>query len=156
VVAGGYVQLPWKITAGAFWQVRSSLPFNVTAPAIVIDGITQYVPGTTRNMGNRDNAALLAAVNAYRATLGLAPVPASQIDSSRFNSLDLKLSRAFFVREQRRLELIGQAFNLFGVTNLGADGNHTGTTGAANSPNFGKILAAGNLQQAELAARFVF
>ncbi|HTA69466.1 MAG TPA: carboxypeptidase regulatory-like domain-containing protein [Bryobacteraceae bacterium] len=156
VVAGGFVQLPWKITAGAFWQLRSSLPFSVTAPAIVIDGITQYVPGTTRDMGNRNNTALLAAVNAYRATLGLAPVPASQIDSSRFNSFDLKLSRAFFVREQRRLEVIGQAFNLFGVTNLGADANHTGTTGAANSPNFGKILAAGNLQQAELAVRFAF
>jgi hypothetical protein len=60
-------------------------------------------------MGNRDNTALLAAVNAYRATLGLAPVLASQIDSIRFNSFDLKLSRAFFVREQSRLEVIGQA-----------------------------------------------
>ncbi len=156
VVAGGFVQLPWKITAGAFWQVRSSLPFSVTAPTMIIDGITQYVPGTTRNEGNRDNAALIAAVNAYRATLNLAPINASQIQSSRFNSFDLKLSRSFFVHEQRRLEVIGQAFNLFGVTNLGADANHTINTGAANSPSFGQILAAGNLQQAELAARFVF
>ena len=156
LVAGGFVQLPWKITAGAFWQIRSSLPFSVTAPTMVIDGVTQYVPGTSRDMGNRDNATVLTAVNAYRATLGLAPIAASQIDSSRFNSFDLKLARAFFVHEQRKLEVIGQAFNLFGVTNLGADANHTGTTGAANSPNFGRILAAGNLQQAELAARFVF
>jgi hypothetical protein len=36
--------------------------------------------------GNRDNTALRAAVNAYRATLGVAPVLASQIDSSRFNT----------------------------------------------------------------------
>ena len=156
VVAGGFVKLPWKITAGAFWQVRSSLPFSVTAPTMIIDGITQYVPGTTRDEGNRDNAALVSAVNAYRATLNLAPISASQIQSSRFNSFDLKLSRSFFVREQRRIEVIGQAFNLFGVTNLGADANHTINTGAANSPSFGQILAAGNLQQAELAARFVF
>lgn len=151
VVAGGFVQLPWQITAGAFWQVRSSLPFSVSAPAILIDGITQYVPGTSRNIGNRDNGALMSAVNAYRATLGLGALAASVIDSSRFNSFDLKLSRAFFVREQRKLEVIGQAFNLFGVTNLTG-----GNTGAANSPNFGKILGASNLQQAELAARFVF
>jgi hypothetical protein len=142
--------------AGAFWQVRSSLPFSVTAPTMIVDGITQFVPGTTRNEGNRDNAALVAAVNAYRATLNLAPITASQIQSSRFNSFDLKLSRSFFVHEQRRLEVIGQAFNLFGVTNLGADANHTINTGSANSPSFGQILAAGNLQQAELAARFVF
>jgi hypothetical protein len=156
LVAGGYVQLPWKITAGAFWQIRSSLPFSVTAPNMVIDGLTQYVPGTTRNQGNRDNGAVISAVNAYRATLGLGPVTGSAIDSSLFNSFDLKLSRAFWVHESRRIEAIGQAFNLFGVTNLGADANHTLNTGAANSPNFGKILAAGNLQQAELAVRFVF
>ncbi len=156
LVAGGFVQLPWKITAGMLWQIRSSLPFSVTAPTMIIDGITQYVPGTTRNEGNRDNAAVLAAVNAYRASLNLAPVAASAIQSSRFNSFDLKLTRAFFVHEQRRLELIGQAFNLFGVTNLGADANHTINIGAANSAQFGQILAAGNLQQAELALRLVF
>ncbi|HWZ33547.1 MAG TPA: carboxypeptidase regulatory-like domain-containing protein [Bryobacteraceae bacterium] len=152
VVAGGYVQLPWKITAGAFWQVRSSLPFNVTSTTIV-DNVTQLVPGLTRNLGNRDNGQVLAAVNAYRASLAtpLAPLSSSVFDSSRFNSFDLKLSRAFFVREQRKLEVVGQAFNLFGVTNLNG-----GTTGSAVSANFGKILAASNLQQAELAARFVF
>jgi len=37
------------------------------------------------------------------------------------------------------------------VTNLTG-----GTTGAGNSANFGKILGASNLQQAELAGRFVF
>jgi hypothetical protein len=156
LVAGGSVQLPWQITAGIFWQLRSSLPFSITAPTMIIDGLAQYVPGTTRNEGNRNNAAVLAAVNSYRATLGLAPVGAAQIQSSRFDSFDLKLSRSFAVHEQVRIELIGQAFNLFGVKNLGADANHTINTGAANSPNFGQILAAGNLQQAELAVRIVF
>ncbi len=154
-VAGGFVELPWKITAGMFWQVRSSLPFNATAPTLpLLDGsITQFVPGLNRNMGNRDNGKLLTAVNAYRATLGLAPFTSSQIDSSRFNSFDLKLTRAFSLGEKRRIEVIGQAFNLFGVTNLTAS---SGNTAAANSANFGKILGASNLQQAELAGRFVF
>ena len=123
-----------------------------------LDGVTQYIPGLTRNMGNRDNGAVLAAVNAYRASLAspLPPLPASQIDSSRFNSFDLLISRPIRVRENMRLELKGQAFNLFGVTNLGADAGHTNATSSASSANFGKILAAGNLQQAELAMRFVF
>ena len=153
LVAGGFVQLPWQITAGMFWQIRSSLPFSASAAGVIIDNVTQYVTGTSRNIGNRDNGKLLAAVNAYRAALAapLGPIPESQIDSSRFNSFDLKLTRAFKIRERGKLEVIGQAFNLFGVTNLTG-----GTTGAGNSANFGKILGASNLQQAELAGRFVF
>lgn len=109
------------------------------------------MPGTSRNLGDRNNSSFLAAVNAYRATLGLAAIPASQIDSSRFNSFDILVSRAFLVKEQRRLEAKAQLFNLFGTQNL-AGGNTT----SAVSANFGRILAAGNLQQAELAVRLVF
>ncbi len=55
------------------------------------------------------------------------------------------------MRNERRIEAIGQAFNLFGVTNL-----IRGTTTSASSANFGRILNASNLQQAELAVRIVF
>jgi Carboxypeptidase regulatory-like domain/TonB dependent receptor len=157
LVASGSANLPWKVQLGAIWQIRSSLPFSATS-TVQVDGITQYVPGLSRNLGNRDNAKVLTAVNAYRASLAT-PLPAftsSQIDSSRFNSFDLLISRPIWVRENMRLELKGQAFNLFGVTNLGADAGHTNATSSASSANFGKILAAGNFQQAELAMRFVF
>jgi hypothetical protein len=150
LVASGSVRLPWKIDAGVVWQVRSSLPFNAFS-TIQVDGVTQYVAGATRNTGNRDNDSLLASVNAYRSTLKLAPIPASNIDSSSFNSFDLKLSRPVFVLNERKLEVIGQAFNLFGRTNLTG-----GTTTSATSANFGRILGASNLQQAELAVKFSF
>ena len=152
LVASASVDLPWKFQAGAIWQIRSSLPFSAFSTTL-IDGVTQYVPGTTRDMGNRNNGTLLAAVNAYRASLAtpLAPISASQIDSSRFNSFDFLISRAFVIREQRRIELKGQVFNLFGTENLTG-----GSTSSASSPNFGRILGASNLQQAELAIRIVF
>jgi Carboxypeptidase regulatory-like domain len=152
LVASGSTNLPWKFNLGVIWQIRSSLPFSAYSTAQV-DGITQYIPGLTRNMGNRDNAAVLAAVNAYRASLAspLPPLPASQIDSSRFNSFDIVVSRPIYVRENFRVEARGQAFNLFGVTNLTG-----GTTTSASSANFGKILNASNLQQAELALRVAF
>jgi hypothetical protein len=155
LVASGSAELPWKFNVGAIWQIRSSLPFS-SFSTVQVDGVTQYVPGLTRDMGNRDNRAVLAAVNAYRASLAnpLPPIPASQIDSSRFNSFDLVISRPLYVREHRRIELKGQAFNLFGVTNLG--GPSIGNTTSASSPNFGKILGASNLQQAELALRIAF
>ena len=130
--------------------MRSSLPFSAFSTA-QLDGVTQYVAGTSRNIGNRDNGALLASVNAYRATLNQSPLSTSNIDSSSFNSFDFKLSRPIFTRNEHRIEVIGQAFNLFGRTNLSG-----GTTTAANSANFGRILGASNLQQAELAVMYRF
>jgi hypothetical protein len=152
LVASGTVELPWKFTVGALWQIRSSLPFSVFS-TVQVDGVTQYIPGLSRDLGNRDNAKVIAAVNAYRTSLA-SPLPAlstSQIDSSRFNSFDLKIIRPIFVRNEWKIEAIGQAFNLFGTTNLTG-----GTTTSATSANFGKILGASNLQQAELAVRVVF
>lgn len=104
-------------------------------------------------MGNRDNAAVVTAVNAYRGSLAnpLAPIALSQIDSSKFNSFDVVISRPIVVRDAFRVEARGQAFNLFGTTNLTG-----GTTTSASSANFGRILNASNLQQAEFALRLVF
>src|ERR1041385_815878 len=96
LVASGSAELPWKVTVGTIWQLRSSIPFNALSNILDADGVRQYVPGTTRNQGNRDLS--LAAVNAYRATLNLAPISASQIDSSRFNSFDIRASRPIITK----------------------------------------------------------
>lgn len=68
-------------------------------------------------------------------TSPLPPIALSQIDSSRFNSFDIVVSRPIYLRENFRIEAKGQAFNLFGVTNLTG-----GTTTSASSANFGRIL----------------
>lgn len=149
LVASGSVELPGKVTLGLIWQLRSSLPFSALSAVTDADGNRQYVPGTSRDQGARDLS--LAAVNAYRATLNLPAVTSSQIDSSRFNSLDIRASRPIFTHNDKRIDVIGQVFNLFGVTNLTG-----GNTTRADSANFGKILSASNLQQAELAVRIVF
>jgi Carboxypeptidase regulatory-like domain/TonB dependent receptor-like, beta-barrel len=150
LVAAGSFNLPWKITFGALWTIRSSLPFSAYESVTNADGTLQFVPGTSRNQGNRGLS--LSAVNAYRATLNLAPVAPGAINTNLFNSFDVHLSRSFFVTEHRRLEVIGQCFNLFGHENL--TGNSYITSAASSS--FGTITSAANLQQAELAARFVF
>ena len=142
------------------WTVRSSLPFNAYQTTTDADGITPYVPGTSRNQGNRNLD--LGAVNAYRASRGLTPVSSSDINSSRLNSFDIKVSRAFPVKsERRRIEIGVQVFDLFGAENLAVpSGQMTagGNTTNATAPTFGKILGVLNncYQQAELSARFVF
>jgi hypothetical protein len=157
LAASGSVDLPWRFVFGAIWQLRSSLPFSALSNTLDVDGIRQYVPGTTRNQGDRDLN--LAAVNAYRATLNLPAISASQIDSSRFNSFDVRLARAIILKGEQRVELIGQVFNLFGTTNLASSSGQVSTGGNltnATSASFGRIQGALNLQQAELAVRIVF
>src|SRR5688572_9106184 len=61
----------------------------------------------------------LGFVNAFRATRNLAPIPESQIDSDRYNRMDIRVSKAFQVGNPR-VEVIGQIFNVFGTVNLGA------------------------------------
>ncbi|HUI54398.1 MAG TPA: TonB-dependent receptor [Bryobacteraceae bacterium] len=159
LVASGTVDLPLKFTLGAVWTLRSALPFSAFSNTTDIDGIRQYVPGTTRNQGNRNLN--LDVVNAYRATLGLAALPASNIDTSKYNGLDIRLTRPIPIKGERYIEMGLQVFDIFGTENLGVpSGQMTagGNTTIASSPNFGRILGVLNntLQVAELSAKLMF
>lgn len=161
VASGAYV-LPAGIQVGAVWTVRSTMPFNAVA-GVDLNGdgvVSDFVPGTTRAMGNRDNATLLAAVNSYRATLNLTPIAASQVDSNAYNALDLRANKSFALGGRRKLELIAQVFNALGRDNLSASGGASGQSGVpagwvlnARSDSFGRINQAYNNRQAELAIR---
>lgn len=146
LVAAGFVDLPWAIKLGAIWTVRSSLPFNTTQTGTNLNGTAQYVPGLSRNLGNRGLD--LSLINAYRATRGLAAV--STVPTAPYNSFDIHLQRSFFNRERWHVDVIGQCFNVFGHENYG------GYTTSAASATFGTLTTASNLQQAELAARLIF
>jgi len=159
LVASGMVFLPAKFTLGALWTVRSALPFSALSNVTDADGIRQYVPGTSRNQGNRDLS--LDLVNAYRATLSLAALPSTNIDSSRLNSFDVRLTRPFTLKGEKKLELGVQVFDLFGTENLGVpSGQMTGGGNGtiASTASFGRILGVLNnaLQVAELSAKIVF
>jgi hypothetical protein len=150
-------QAPYGIMLSAIYTVRSSLPlsalaFTTAATSLTpnADSTSQYVPGTTRNQLNRNIS--LAAINAYRATQGLGAFSASQLQNSNYQSFDLRVLRDFKIRETMRLEVYGQAFNLFGHVNY----VNSSITNSATSSTFGRATNATNLQQAELAARFVF
>jgi hypothetical protein len=93
-------------------------------------------------------------VNAWRAENKLAPVSEDQIDKDNYNRLDIRASKAIVFGGRRRLELIGQLFNLFGTDNLGGVGS--AQVSSALSDSFGRILTAQPRQQAELAVRFAW
>ena len=157
LVASGSFVLPAKITLGAVFTYRSTLPFSAIA-GVDLNGdaaVTDYVPGTTRNVFNRGNdAAELAIVNTYRATRGLAPILQSQLNTNEYYNVDLRGTKSISVSASRRIDLIAQVFNVLNRTNLtpGASGWQTN----ALSPAFGTLSSALNKRQAELAIRFAF
>ena len=156
-VGSASVMLPYEISLGAVFNLRSTAPFSATAGRdLNRDGAsgTDYVPGTTRNIGNRDTARLLEAVNAYRLANGRAAISADQIDTNEYRRLDMRVNKTFNVGGDRRLELTAQVFNVLGRDNLGGVGTSWVTN--ALSDSFGRILAAQDNRQAELAVRFIF
>ena len=151
LTASGAMILPGEVTLGAVWTIRSTMPFNALAGQDLNgDGSnTDYVPGTTRNQGNRNLS--LEAVNAWRVRNRLAPIAESQIDKNTYNRTDVRVSKAFSLGPTHKFELVGQVFNVFGKDNLGG-----GWVTNALSDSFGRVLAALPRQQAEIAVRFVF
>ena len=63
---------------------------------------------------------------------------------------DMGLSRLFPIKEQKKLEVRAEAFNILNRLN---PGNPTATL---NSANFGKILAASDPRIVQLALKLVF
>ena len=120
------------------------------------DGIEFKIAETITQLRKnfRDNAAMLSAVNAYRATLNLGAIPASQIDNTVFYRLDMRASKAINLGGGRKVELIGQVFNLLGQNNLGGVGSSYQTN--VRAATFGRILSAQPKQQGEVAIRFTF
>ena len=154
VFSGAY-QAPADIVIGMVWTLRSTAPFSAKAGRdLNNDGATtDYVPGTTKGMGNRDNAAMMTAVNAYRAANGLGPITLVN-NTNGYNRFDVRVSKSIPFGNRRRAELIGQVFNLFGRTNLGGIGSSFNTNALSNT--FGQLTTAQPRQQGEIAIRMTF
>jgi len=154
LVASGSFLLPGDVTLGTVFTVRSTMPFSAIA-GVDLNGDgnnTDYVPGTQRNAFNRgSDTETMALVNAYRATAALAPLPVLQIDTNEYYGLDVRLSKAIQLTSNRKVELIGQVFNLLNRKNLLAAWQTN-----VRSNAFGTISSAANMRQAEVAARFTF
>ena len=179
LVLSGSVMLPGKIMLGGIFQYRTPQPFSVTTSTFIPgvftnpnpDGTAQYVPGTTRDQGNRNLS--FAALNTYRqqldqnvatyanacAAAGATPgvgsclstnLSSGSVTSTRYKDFDIRVSKYFFQHDQRRLEIIGQAFNVFGTE------NYTAIVTNPTLNSFGTPSQAGTVQIGELAAKFTF
>jgi hypothetical protein len=127
LVLSGLGNLPWKFRFAPIWTIASGVPMDILLP----DG-SERVPTIQRNAGGREfhNArqlnAFIANTNAtggvYEASVNsyvILPQVSSQARfNDSFNSLDFRLDRSFTFGDHVSVSLIGEAFNIFNVTNI--------------------------------------
>jgi hypothetical protein len=141
-VFSGLMTLPLKINLGLIATYTSGAPLSASIPGsnnsdLNGDGTNNdFLPGAGFNEVNRSigRNALRELVNRYNMLLagkeaprgGTFPtitVPASFDLGDSFQSHDVRLSREFGLYERLRIELIGEVFNLFNISNkLGYSG----------------------------------
>ena len=127
------------------------LPFSATAgPTSTRRVRHRFVPGTSRNQGNRGLD--LSVVNAYRATRGLLPVTEDDIDSTHFSSVDLRASKIIGLGGRQRMEMRRAAVQHVEHR----ESVERGFQGNASATTFGKASRAQAGRQAELAVRFLW
>jgi outer membrane receptor protein involved in Fe transport len=156
LVLSGSTKLPLGITLGGIYTFRSSLPLSATTGADNNgDGATtDYVLTTHKGLHNLTN--LLSGVNTWRATKSLSEIPASQIQHSRYNQLDSRISKDILLGSRFKIQAVAQLFNVLGTDNFGGIGNLQNSNASGASSTFGEITSAYPHQQGELALRFLF
>lgn len=172
----------WKV--GLISQFQSKPALTAVISGVDLDGdgnSTLILPGATyRNFGRGlSNSELRQLVDQYNKTLPTAVtgkrtvrdqvipsinLPSDFNNGDTFISQDLRLTRLIKIREQVQLELIGEAFNLFNISNLtGYEGTlnatcpefPTGCYGIASN-RAGGVFGTGGPRAFQVAARLTF
>jgi hypothetical protein len=142
------VHLPQRVELGLNFSYSSAQKFTAYLGGIDLngDGTTgDLLPGTTlnafnRTLGKSDLAHLVDQFNqtyagtkdAQGRSIQRIALPTRYSFGGNSQSLDLRITRSFVLRDRWRLSLIGEAFNLYNKANL------TGYSGDLTSPAFGQ------------------
>jgi len=182
LVLSAVANLPWKFQFAPIWTIASGVPMDILLP----DG-SERVPTLPRNAGGRQfrtaaqlNAWITQTNNGggvYEASASSYVILPNVSDNAHFddsfNSLDFRLDRSFTFGERYNLKLMGEAFNIFNVTNiLGISNlNYSGFFNTlapdSNNPNYsssfgtpvstaGGVFGSGGPRAFQLAAKFTF
>lgn len=182
LVLSGLAHLPLGLNFAPIWTIASGVPMDILLP----DGSSR-VPTLQRNAGGRTfhSASALNAWIAQANTSGgvwdantgsyvqLPQVSSKARFNDSFSAFDFRLDRAFRFGDRATLTVIGEAFNIFNVTNiLGVSNlNYSGFANALapdrNDPTFsssfgmpvstaGGVFGSGGPRAFQFAARLSF
>jgi hypothetical protein len=169
----GVVQLPWRFDLGVNFSYSSAPPFSPIVSGIDFNGdgtLGDLLPGTAAGQFNRGlgRADLVHLVDQFDQTYPGKPdthgrlipritLPANYSFDHGFQALDLRLSRAFVVRERWRLSLTGEVFNLYNAANLsGYSSDLTSPAFGQPTARFTQLFGSGGPRAFQLAMRVSF
>jgi outer membrane receptor protein involved in Fe transport len=155
IVMSGIVQLPYGVQLSTIGDLRSSLPFNAnTSFDLNNDGYTgDNAPGVGFRSGCRNLE--LTAVNAFRATRGLAAVSSDAVACPGFADVDIRLSKTFKIRGSHQMEVIGQLFNVSNRANFAIPQTNIGSALFGQVNQIMENIKAAS-RQVEVAVRYQF
>jgi len=170
------VDLPWGFNVGFISSISSRGPVMPFISGVDLDGdgtTTEPIPGLDYNCFNRgcgkdDLAAAVAAWNQTYAgkrdargqnipQLGL---PANYEFGDSFSSQDIRVTKTFTWRENYKLAVFGEMFNIFNIANLGGYGYNLNINQAANfgqpTSRPSQVFGSGGPRVLQLGARVTF
>jgi hypothetical protein len=145
--------LPWGVQASGIGRVISGEPVAANA-GLDLDGDTINVDrpvGLPPTVGRGNLQEQLSIINAYRATLNLAPFTIDRVKvKAPAKSIDLRVTKSVTLGGARRIELFAEAFNLTNFVNV--------TGGATNIrlDSFNVGTGAQDARQMQWGARYTF
>ena len=146
------IDLPYGFQLSTIVSLRTGPPWNVIAGKDLVgdgDTSTQRPAGLVKNAGGQDNQTNLDIINAYRASLKLAPVTMAQLTQSDGDKLlDLRFTKGVKLGERMRADLFMEAYNVFNHA------NYEVPNGVASSPAFLIRTVARDGRQLQWGVRF--
>jgi hypothetical protein len=169
----GVVELPRRFQLGLNFAYASAPPFSAYVGGIDFNGdgtASDLLPGTTvnafgRSLGRTDlvrlvdqfNLTYAGTTDAQGRSIRSLVLPARYSFGDDLQSLDLRLSRAFVIRERWRLSLIGEVFNVYNKANLtGYSGDLTSTAFGQPTNRASQVSGSGGPRAFQLAMRASF
>jgi hypothetical protein len=145
--------LPYGLQVSGVFRAISGGPLAVSA-GVDLDGDlntqNDRPAGLPITVGRGDVARQLELINAFRATRNQAPVSEALLKPDAIVSVDMRLTKAFTLGGQRRLEAFLEAYNAT---------NHTTLTGGSGNMSLATFLVrtgARDARQVQWGARFSF
>ncbi len=172
----GVGKLPWGIQMSVNQSILSRTPIEPTIAGYDLNGagsttlpLTLAVPGYQYNCFAQGcgKADLQKAVDAFNSTwvgkkdargtvIKAISLPSNyQFGDPKFNT-DLRLTKIFSVKERYRLEVFGEAFNLFNIANLTGYSFNIGPSFGQPTSRFNQVFGSGGPRAFQVGGRVSF
>jgi hypothetical protein len=156
----GTVELPWSLQASGILKMISGSPIKVQAGVDLdndLSPIGDRPNGVPITVGRERVEESLSAINAFRASRGLAPIDRSLLALDPYRTLDFRLAKHLTIAGNRRLELLFEGFNVTNHVNFRPPfGNPPGAGVPIIAPGFLVRTTAHNARQLQWGVRFAF